>query len=318
MTQEAAERADIDRIRLLEDLGADAWPAATTIRQGGWRLGLDRGVTRRANSVLPNAPVADPEALIDLVERRYRGHGLRPCFKMTVAALPADLDRRLESRGYRAEGHSLVLVADAGELAPPSTPRIGVTLHDRPTAAWLDTCWPPGERAGERAALEQIAARVPPPCAFGLARLDGIDAGAALAVAGRGWVGLTAVHTLPAQRRRGVAPKPAPRPHGLGARAGCPQPLSSGRGGQQRRAQALCRPRFPRSLPLPLSSPGRMTGNSGSGRAPVRGRLPGARGSSPADRGPPGGSSRGSRARSQTGCADPPRAGSGAGNSSAP
>jgi ribosomal protein S18 acetylase RimI-like enzyme len=204
VTQEAADRADVDRIRLLEDLGADAWPAATTIREGGWRVGLDRGVTRRANSVLPNAPVTDAEALIDLMERRYRGHGLRPCFKMTVAALPADLDRRLAARGYRAEGHSLVLVADAGAAAPSPQPRVAITLHQQPTAAWLETCWP-AERDDQRAALEQIAARVPAPCAFGLARLDGVTAGAALAVANRGWVGLTAVHTLPAYRRRGVA-----------------------------------------------------------------------------------------------------------------
>jgi ribosomal protein S18 acetylase RimI-like enzyme len=199
----------IDLIRLLEDIGADAWPAATTIRVEGWRLGLDQGVTRRANTVLPNGPVADPDALIDQVERRYRSHGLRPCFKMTAAAEPGDLDRRLERRGYRAEGHSLVLVADAGAFALPPSPHITITLHDRPTGAWLDACWPPAERAGERPALEQIAARVPAPRAFGLARLEGAAAsaaaGAALAVAGSGWAGLTAVHTLPAQRRRGVA-----------------------------------------------------------------------------------------------------------------
>ena len=202
--QEAALGDDVDRIRLLEDIGADAWPAATTIRHEGWRLGLDRGVTRRANAVLPNGPVADPDGLIALVERRYRDHGLRPCFKMTAAAEPGDLDRRLARRGYHAEGHSLVLVADARNVALPSSPRIGVTLQEQPTRAWLDTCWP-AERADQRAALEQIAARVPAPRTFGLARLDGAAAGAALAVAGRGWVGLTAVHTLPAQRRRGVA-----------------------------------------------------------------------------------------------------------------
>jgi len=196
--------ASIDRIRLLEDIGADAWPAATTIHEEGWRLGLDQGVTRRANSVLPNGAVADCDALIDRVERRYRDHGLRPCFKMTAATLPADLDRRLEGRGYRAEGHSLVLVAAAGHALPAPSPHTGVTLHDQPTPAWVDTCWPAG-RAGVRRALEQIAARIPPPRVFGLARLETLDAGAALAVAGRGWVGLTAVHTLPAHRRRGVA-----------------------------------------------------------------------------------------------------------------
>jgi ribosomal protein S18 acetylase RimI-like enzyme len=196
-----------ERIRLLEDIGADAWPAATTLWLDGWRLGLDLGVTRRANSVLPNAehPVGHPEAMIVEVERHYREQGLRPCFKMTDAAEPADLDLRLERRGYRAEGHSLVLVADTVKVALPPAIEVGIEFHDRPTRAWLDACWPAARYADDRSALHQIVARVRPPRAFGLARLGDAAAGAALAVAERGWVGLTAVHTLPAQRRRGVA-----------------------------------------------------------------------------------------------------------------
>jgi len=196
----------IEKVRLLEGIGADAWPAATTIRLDGWRLGLDRGVTRRANSVLPNArrPIDDPEALIDQVERHYRAHGLAPCFKMTIAAQPSDLDRRLERRGYTAEGHSLVLVSDIGSTVRPPLANIAITLHLNPSGIWLDTCWPQG-RTDHRDALEQIALRVPFPRTFGLARLDGVAAGAALAIASDRWVGLTAVHTVPARRRRGVA-----------------------------------------------------------------------------------------------------------------
>jgi ribosomal protein S18 acetylase RimI-like enzyme len=197
----------IDQIRMLEDIGADAWPAATTVWLEGWRLSLDAGVTRRANSVLPNAtrPVGDADALIDEVERRYRAQGLRPCFKLTAAAEPANLDRRLERRGYRAEGHSLVLIAEAAKVAPPHAPKIAITLEDRPTWAWLDACWPAAHYAGERSARQAIAERVRLPHAFGLARFGSAIGGAALAVADRGWVGLTAVHTLPEQRRRGVA-----------------------------------------------------------------------------------------------------------------
>jgi len=197
----------IDRIRLLEDLGADAWPAATTAWLEGWRLGLDAGVTRRANSVLPNAasPVGDADVLIGEVERRYLAQGLCPCFKLTAAAEPADLDQRLERRGYRAEGHSLVLVADARAVTPPLAPQITIALDDRPTQAWLEACWPAAQHAGERAARQGIVERLRLPRAFGLARHDGVPAGAALAVAARGWVGLTAVHTLPEHRRRGVA-----------------------------------------------------------------------------------------------------------------
>jgi N-acetylglutamate synthase len=197
----------IDRIRLLEDIGAEAWPAATTAWLEGWRLSLDAGVTRRANSVLPNAtrPVGDADALIGEVERRYRARGLCPCFKLTAAADPADLDRRLERSGYRSEGHSLVLVADARKVAPPHAPQIAITLDDRPTGVWLDACWPAAPYAAERPARQAIVERVRLPRAFGLARLGTAVGGAALAVADRGWVGITAVHTLPEQRHRGVA-----------------------------------------------------------------------------------------------------------------
>ena len=197
----------IDRIRLLEDLGADAWPAATTAWLEGWRLNLDGGITRRANSVLPNAaqPVGDANALIGEVERRYRAHDLLPCFKLTAAAEPADLDHRLERRGYRAEGHSLVLIADARQIAPPPTAEVAIVLDDRPSRAWLDACWPAAAYREERPARQAIVERVRGPRAFGLARLGASPGGAALAVAGRGWVGIAAVHTLPEQRRRGVA-----------------------------------------------------------------------------------------------------------------
>jgi GNAT superfamily N-acetyltransferase len=196
----------IDRIRLLEDIGADAWPAATTVWLEGWRLSLDAGVTRRANSVLPNvAPPIDADALIDEAEQRYRARRLCPCFKLTAASEPTDLDRRLERRGYRAEGHSLVLVAETRAVVAPHAPEVAIILDDRPTEAWLDACWPAAQYAAERSARQAIVERLRLPRAFALARRDGALAGAALAVADRNWVGLTAVHTLPEQRRRGVA-----------------------------------------------------------------------------------------------------------------
>lgn len=197
----------IDRIRLLEDIGADAWPAASTVWLEGWRLSLDAGVTRRANSALPNTvqPVRDADALIDEVERRYRARCLCPCFKLTAACEPADLDRRLERRGYGSEGHSLVLVADIRKVRPMNAPEVAIILDDRPTGAWLDACWPAAQYASERSARQAIVERLKLPRAFALARRGGAPAGAALAVADRGWAGLTAVRTLPEQRRRGIA-----------------------------------------------------------------------------------------------------------------
>ena len=90
----------IDRIRLLEDLGADAWPAATTAWLEGWRLSLDarRDAPRQFGAAERGTAGRRRRCADREVERRYRAHGLSPCFKLTAAAEPADLDHRLERR----------------------------------------------------------------------------------------------------------------------------------------------------------------------------------------------------------------------------
>lgn len=187
-------------IRRLEEIGAKTWPARKTERRHGWLLSIDEGVTRRANSVLPVGDDAGPAIgeRIDEVERCYRGHGLDPCFKMTRAALPGDLDARLDRRGYRAEGHSLVLT-----MAPPEPgPANGtMDLFAEATPEWLACDWP-GHTDDER--WISIVRRIAGPKAFALAHIDGMPAGSALANADAGWTCITAVHTLPAFRRRGV------------------------------------------------------------------------------------------------------------------
>jgi len=192
-------------IRRLERIGARTWPARTTETLGGWRLSMDRGVTRRANSVLPNA--WDGESSIDdrvaAVERRYRREGLAPCFKLTGASLPDGLDQALAHRGYRAEGHSDVLTAAVGQVDDRTT--LPVEIAPEPTLEWLATCWPDGGCGRVGDPRQDIVDRIGGPRAFVLVRLDGRPAGAALAAADRNWVCIGAVHCLPAWRRRGVA-----------------------------------------------------------------------------------------------------------------
>ncbi len=199
---------DIDAARFLEALAVTAWPPATQQKLGGWELGFDRGVTRRANSTLPNrlTAEADPEALIAAVEQRYRARGPAPCFKISPAAAPADLDRRLADRGYTAEGHSLVLTAEPEGTAGHAAPAPGVTLQllERPDREWCGACWPDAGSA-EDAARTALAGRIESPRAFALARIEGKPAGAAAIACRSGWACITAVNTLAAWRRRGVA-----------------------------------------------------------------------------------------------------------------
>jgi len=203
-----AKDPDSEEARFLEALAVTAWPPAAQVELEGWQLGFDRGVTRRANSTLPNrmTPGADPEALIAEVERRYRAQGLAPCFKISPAAAPADLDQRLAARGYSAEGHSLVLTARPETAGPGATPAPGVevALLAEPNPAWCDTCWPQVEPA-EAETRAAIAGRIEAPRTFALARIEGRPAGAAAIACRDGWACITAVNTMSALRRRGVA-----------------------------------------------------------------------------------------------------------------
>lgn len=191
-------------IRRLERIGARSWPARTTENLGGWLLSLDSGVTRRANSVLPNGwdDASSIEDRVATVERRYRRDGLTPCFKVTKASLPAGLDQALAQKGYRAEGHSDVLTAAIGQVDDRAA--LPVEIAPEPTAEWLATCWP-DRGCGNGDPRRDIVDRIGGPRAFVLVRLDGRPAGAALAAAERNWVCIGAVHCLPAWRRRGVA-----------------------------------------------------------------------------------------------------------------
>lgn len=193
------------QIRRLENIGARTWPAERVVPLGGWSLSIDRGVTRRANSVLPNGWKGGPalDDRIAAVEDSYRQAGLQPCFKMTRASLPGGLDDHLARRGYQTGGHSVVLTAALHEIE--CRPSIPVELTPDRTPDWVRCSWPAGPRHANVESRVRIADRVGRPKLFALVRLDGYPAGAAMASVAQGWGCVTAVRTPPEFRRRGVA-----------------------------------------------------------------------------------------------------------------
>ena len=72
------------------DLSAERiWPPARLEQVSGWRCRLDRGVSRRANSVLAlNWSGDDLREACRQVVALYRRTGLRPCFQITPAIAP--------------------------------------------------------------------------------------------------------------------------------------------------------------------------------------------------------------------------------------
>ena len=66
-----------------------AWPGLTTFDTGAWLLRSASGVTQRANSVWPYAPVDDVDAAIKAAESWYREQRLPALFQLTSD--PADV-----------------------------------------------------------------------------------------------------------------------------------------------------------------------------------------------------------------------------------
>ena len=76
-------------ILLIETLAANAWPPEQTVVVDGWRLRSAGGVTRRANSVWPNADTgaAGLEEKLAAVENHYSALGQPSIFQICDAAL---------------------------------------------------------------------------------------------------------------------------------------------------------------------------------------------------------------------------------------
>jgi N-acetylglutamate synthase len=200
-------------IALLESLSANAWPAAETIYFDGWRLRYTGGVTRRANSVWPNAHGgAQPlDAKLAAVEDFYARHGAPAIYQICDAMQPAGLDDILAARGYTAAAHSHVQTASiAGMLAalPPlrTYPAFDVAVAEDFDEVWFDLfCTSEQVDAHGAAMRRSILQRIEPAHAFAVLRAAGEPAAVGLGVAEQGWLGIFCMATLPALRRQGAA-----------------------------------------------------------------------------------------------------------------
>jgi ribosomal protein S18 acetylase RimI-like enzyme len=195
--------ADEAAIARLDRFWSRAWPAAALTVVEGWQCRLDAGVSRRANSVLAVDGPADAigvERRIAAVEDLYRRHRLPPCFQISQATRPGDLDGRLAERGYVAIGKSLVLSIPVARLAAMPA-RHRVDLADDPSEIWLGVAFAEAERTARGAIVRRIAVNR----RFALVTIDGAPAAAAALAWSDDLAGLFAVATVPHFRRRRAA-----------------------------------------------------------------------------------------------------------------
>ncbi len=191
------------------DVEVATWPPLRTVDVDGWRVGLSRGVTRRASSTVAPCAVDDLPGAVDRVEALYDADGAPSTFRVGDPGNPPGLAAELDRRGYAVASLTDVLVRDldagaggrvggptsAGDVAPGR-----VRVADAPDDAWLDG-WLRG-KGGARDVSRAIVGAAP---ALYLTATDesGDDVAVIRAALVGEWVGLSCLQVAPAARRRG-------------------------------------------------------------------------------------------------------------------
>lgn len=191
----------------LELVAAEHWRPLEREDLGAWRLRAAGGFTGRANSALA---VGDPGCDLDTALARVRAFYAARRLEAVVAAPTGALTDELERRGWTVRTPTLVMTARVshGSSHGPDGRAVGgavgVRLDPEPDEAWLAGYQARGRVGPEgRSVLlsadEQVFASVRSPAD------DAVLAVARGSLSRDGWLGLSAVETDPAHRRRGLA-----------------------------------------------------------------------------------------------------------------
>lgn len=192
----------------LEEVAFRAWPAAEVSDLGGWRLRFADGVTRRANSVWPNAIRGEMpiEQRFDWVEEWYAERKVPARYQVTAACQPPDLDQRLAERGYALEAPvSVQTVALAEFRMAGQPPQILTRVLPVPDEDWIRVSYGHGRFAEAKDAYLGILRRMEDRGGFALARWKGRPVAIGIGVVEGDWLGIFGMATVPEARRRRAA-----------------------------------------------------------------------------------------------------------------
>jgi ribosomal protein S18 acetylase RimI-like enzyme len=203
-----------DSVLLIEQLAANAWPAAIVQIVDGWLLRHTPAVARRrSNSALPPPAAADATAaqraqILNLAERFYARHHQSTVVQVSPAELHQALDGELAARGYQRQAPTVVLTAPISRvLHHQATTSTAVTVAETATPRW-QAAWAAVEGRSDATATGQLVlSRIGPPAGYVTATGDG-DTGVlavGMLVVERGWAGVFCMATRPQARRRGIA-----------------------------------------------------------------------------------------------------------------
>lgn len=151
---------------LLEAL-LGGWRALSRLEVDGFAVLRSRGVTRRANSVVPLEPPSDPAALdaaVTRIEDLLGAAGERPTLRLfTGEGIDHEPVRAaLSQRGYEAGAPVHVLQRSVADHRTAPDPRAAITVG-APPENWLEASWrlAPRPEDGARETMREIMAGTP-------------------------------------------------------------------------------------------------------------------------------------------------------------
>ncbi|MEK6221098.1 MAG: GNAT family N-acetyltransferase [Chloroflexota bacterium] len=200
----------IERIRLIEELAANAWQPALEQSLEGWRMRYNQGVSRRLNSVWPNLlhgklPI---EKRVEEVENFYLSRETLPRFQICPAALPSDLPKILTARGYSADAYTHVKTAPIAWVLSKTeaNPALEITTSNILTDEWMRLYRQSASFDAHGETMRRgTLTRIGQSACFVLIKVNQQKAAIGLGVAERNWVGVFSMNTLPTFRKQGAA-----------------------------------------------------------------------------------------------------------------
>jgi N-acetylglutamate synthase len=123
-------------IRLLEEQMLNAWPSQQQILFDGWILRFSHGYTRRANSVnFLYEGTQEVHQKIQQCINIYRRKNLRPVFRITPLAQPANIDPLLAELGFTRQSPTSVQTLNLASL--PTQEVEGFQFSPEFSTEWL-------------------------------------------------------------------------------------------------------------------------------------------------------------------------------------
>lgn len=177
-------------------------PLRTVVTSTGWRAGVSGGLTRRANSAVALAPVADVAAAVDEVVEVYREHGQRPIVRLGTTPLERAVAAELDARGWVTGSETDVLVTDLPLAAASEHRALDCTVAHAPDDAWLDAYLDVKSAGADRSLARSILAGGV--AQHVTARVGGAVVGVIRVAYEQDWAALSCLAVDPLARRGGI------------------------------------------------------------------------------------------------------------------